>query len=210
MLRVAGPVPRAAAWMIDTLIRIGVGIAAAIVLPFMGKFGSGLFLLLLFFLFWVYWVVFEVLRHGATPGKRVMKIRVVNRNGTPVGWSESIIRNLVRFVDWMPTAYGFGLVSVLLNRDFQRLGDMAAGTVVVHDEEAAPEVAVADVEAMPPLRPLTQDEQRAVLAYGDRVNQISEDRAKELAGIVEGYLTRPGEPASRQLIANAKWLAGRA
>ncbi len=210
MLRVAGPVPRAAAWLIDSAIHAGILIIAAFILLRFGDFGKGLYLVLMFLLLWGYFVFFEVYRHGATPGKRAMKLRVVNRNGTPVGWTASMIRNLLRAVDLQPGFfYGFGLTSMLLNRDFQRLGDIAAGTVVVFDDVPAWKTEKSNIEATPPALALDLDAQRAILAYGDRVDQISKERAEELAAIVSGYLVADDKSASKQLIGNAKWLAGR-
>ena len=95
--------------------------------------GQGLMLLGFFLLEWFYPVFFE-LRSGATPGKRAMGLRVVHDDGTPVGAVASVIRNLLRVADFLPLFYAAGLVSCLVDRDFRRLGDLAAGTLVVHSE----------------------------------------------------------------------------
>jgi len=87
-----------------------------------------------FVLLWGYYVVFELLWNGQTPGKRVAKIRVVRTDGNPIGFLQSTIRNLVRFVDLMPTAYGFGLITMFFNKNSRRLGDFAAGTLVIRDK----------------------------------------------------------------------------
>jgi uncharacterized RDD family membrane protein YckC len=130
-LRVAGPISRALAWIIDAFIRYSVLFALSTVLASLLSFGMGLFLILLFLLEWFYPVVFEVVR-GATPGKKAMGLLVVHDNGTPVGWSASMIRNLLRSVDFLPFFYCAGLISILLNSRFKRLGDLAAGTLVVY------------------------------------------------------------------------------
>lgn len=89
---------------------------------------------MLFLLEWFYPIIFEVYRQGQTPGKKVMAIKVLQDNGIPVGWPTSLIRNLLRAVDFLPMMYGFGVVSMLIARNFRRLGDLAAGTLVVYVE----------------------------------------------------------------------------
>ncbi|HEX5753984.1 MAG TPA: RDD family protein [Archangium sp.] len=83
---------------------------------------------------WVYWTVAEVLMNGQTPGKRLMGIRVVRVDGSPVGVLESAVRNLVRVVDSLPFVYAVGVLSVLLTRQHRRLGDLLAGTLLVREE----------------------------------------------------------------------------
>ncbi len=90
------------------------------------------------FLIWTgYDIAFETLASGQTPGKRWTGLRVVKVGGTPVGFVASSIRNLLRFVDSLPGAYGVGVICVLATRLNQRLGDMAAGTVVVRERKPA-------------------------------------------------------------------------
>lgn len=83
---------------------------------------------------WVYWTLAEVLMHGQTPGKRLVGIRVVRVDGSPVGVLESAVRNLVRVVDSLPGIYAVGVLSVLLTRQHRRLGDLLAGTLLVREE----------------------------------------------------------------------------
>ena len=131
-LPVAGIAPRALAWLIDALIKYSALLFVGTGLSILGQVGDGLMLIFAFLGLWFYNVLFEVLMRGATPGKRVLGLRVMNENGTPVGWSGSMIRNLIRFVDVLPGCYGFGCMSVMLSKNFQRLGDLAAGTIVIH------------------------------------------------------------------------------
>jgi uncharacterized RDD family membrane protein YckC len=91
------------------------------------------FSLLGFVFFWGYYIFFELLWNGQTPGKRVVKLRVVRADGGALALTESIIRNLVRFIDFLPFGYGFGVVVMFINTQSRRLGDLAAGTLVVHD-----------------------------------------------------------------------------
>ncbi len=83
---------------------------------------------------WVYWTLCEVVLTGQTPGKRLVGIRVVCVDGSPVGAVESAVRNLVRVVDSFPLVYAVGCLSILLTRQHRRLGDLLAGTLLVREE----------------------------------------------------------------------------
>lgn len=89
--------------------------------------------LLNFVLLWGYYVIFEWLWNGQTPGKRVAKVRVVRMDGNPAGFLEIIVRNLVRMIDFLPSGYGVGLIVMFFNQRARRLGDYAAGTLVVKE-----------------------------------------------------------------------------
>jgi len=86
-----------------------------------------------FLLFWGYFVACELLMQGQTPGKRVMGLRVVGRDGAAVDPVASMIRNLLRYADFLPGFYGVGVVAMLASARSQRVGDLAAGTVVVRE-----------------------------------------------------------------------------
>ena len=90
-----------------------------------------LFALLQFIVFWGYYTLFEFLWNGQTPGKRLVKIRVLRLDGNPIGLTEAALRNLVRPIDFLPSGYGMGLVVMFCNEKTRRLGDLAAGTLVV-------------------------------------------------------------------------------
>jgi uncharacterized RDD family membrane protein YckC len=90
---------------------------------------------IVFVLNWGYFTLFEAFWNGRTPGKRVARIRVIQRSGRPIGLFESMARNLVRYVDQIPFFYAVGVVAVFATRQHQRLGDLAAGTLVVRDRE---------------------------------------------------------------------------
>lgn len=112
------------------------GVAAADGLPFgMEDWAEGvlvaLYALLNFAIIWGYYLVFELIWRGQTPGKRGAGTRVIAVGGGPVTFLEVAIRNLVRIVDFMPFGYAAGLVTMLSNRQARRLGDFAAGTLVV-------------------------------------------------------------------------------
>ncbi len=204
----AGPVARAQAWAIDAILKLLLFIAAAIVCAPFGYAGAGLAGIAFFIISWIYPVLYEVLRAGATPGKRALKLRVVHDNGTPVGWPASMIRNLIRAADFLPIGYGFGLVCTLARADFKRLGDLAAGTMVVHSEGARGDAGLARRRPIPPSVPLTLPEQRALVDFAERAATLTDERAAELAGIARGLAA---ERAGRidLLIGMANWIVGR-
>lgn len=82
----------------------------------------------------VYWSVAEVVWRGQTLGKRLMHIRVVRADGSPVGFFESAVRNLLRLIDFLPGLYGVGLLVMMLDARHRRLGDVVAGTIVAREE----------------------------------------------------------------------------
>jgi uncharacterized RDD family membrane protein YckC len=83
--------------------------------------------------YWGYYVFFEMLWNGQSPGKRWVGLRVIRSDGTPITISEALIRNLARLVDFLPAAYGIGIVTMFIDKQSRRLGDLAAGTLVVQD-----------------------------------------------------------------------------
>jgi uncharacterized RDD family membrane protein YckC len=92
-----------------------------------------IFGVLLSIFYWGYYVFFEMLWNGQSPGKRWVGLRVIRTDGTPVTLSEVLIRNLVRIVDFLPAMYGAGIVTMFIDKQSRRLGDLAAGTLVIHD-----------------------------------------------------------------------------
>src|SRR4051794_8395169 len=110
-----------------------------------------LFLVAIFLLLWGYYAAFEMAWNGQTPGKRLTRLRVLRENGYPIGPIDALIRNLVRLVDFLPMAYGLGVVVMLVDKRSRRLGDLAAGTIVVKERRA---LRAADLLAPePPLEP---------------------------------------------------------
>lgn len=102
----------------------------------------------------VYYVVAEMVMNGQSPGKRMAGLRVVRANGTPLTFTDSAIRNIVRLVDLLPGFYTVGLFAVFFSRQSQRLGDMAAGTVVVKERlYEAPATPATDLASAPTLPP---------------------------------------------------------
>ncbi|AKH20562.1 RDD family protein [Sedimenticola thiotaurini] len=205
-LRLAGPVVRSCAWAIDMLIRAGLYLAIAIPFSFLGGLGFGLSLVLFFLIEWFYPVLFEM-RQGATPGKKAMGLEVIQDNGTPVSWSASLIRNLLRAADFLPFLYAAGLVSMLLNRNFQRLGDLAAGTLVVYRSRVVERPALPDVPPVHPPMQFVSEEKRSLLEFAERAPQLTQARRIELAEILTDLTNQRGEAAVHELLAYAGWLA---
>jgi len=92
--------------------------------------------LLLFGVQWGYYVFFEMMWSGQSPGKRLLRLRVVRVNGTAIQLEDSIVRNLARIIDYLPLNYFVGFVAIILTRRMQRVGDLVAGTIVVKERQA--------------------------------------------------------------------------
>ena len=114
----------------DTRMGIGAGDTA---LHTGAKWLIAGFILLNFVMIWGYFVLFEAFWRGQTPGKRWMKLRVLKDSGRSITLFESMTRNLLRIVDSLPNFYVIGLISMLCTKQNKRLGDLAAGTIVVHE-----------------------------------------------------------------------------
>lgn len=212
-LRPAGPVARGLALSIDEAItQVASGIVGG-ALTYFGQAGVGVYLVVYFLLEWFYPVLFEVLRRGQTPGKQALGLRVVSADATPIGWSDSLVRNVLRVVDFLPAFYMTGLVSLVVTRRFQRLGDLAAGALVVHDERAV-EPALLGGEADRRLGaarlplPLAVDERRAIVGYAERQGALSPERAVELSDLLADVTGARGEAGRRQLVRIANGIAG--
>jgi uncharacterized RDD family membrane protein YckC len=90
-------------------------------------------------LYFLYHPVLEILMQGQTPGKRWINLRIVTADGSTPGAGALLMRNVFRIVDSLPTCYGLGLLVMFCTRDQVRIGDMAAGTLVVYDLPAPKE-----------------------------------------------------------------------
>lgn len=214
VLRPAGLLSRSLAFAIDLLIRGALLVALFYLLHAFGEFGTGIFVLALFLINWWYMVLFEVLHQGRTPGKQLLGLRVVHDDGTPVGWSASLLRNLLRFVDMLPFGYSVGAFACLQHPFFKRLGDLAAGTLVIYRDAPTARPVLPQVPAIVAPVVLTLEEQRAVLSFAERQDSLSAARAQELASILIAPLQMPAnmppEQALSQLNGIARGLAGSA
>ncbi|HEY6273366.1 MAG TPA: RDD family protein [Terriglobales bacterium] len=139
----AGIGSRFMAAFLDTLILgalmllVAISEALWVARPLLGKgydvWVDALATLLFFLVFWGYYIMFEIFWKGQTPGKRWAGIRVIKDSGRPINAFEVVARNLVRLVDYLPGFYGVGVLAMLLTSRNQRLGDLVAGTLVVHE-----------------------------------------------------------------------------
>jgi hypothetical protein len=137
-------------------------------------------------------------------------LKVLNEDGTPVGWGPSLTRNLLRAADFLPFAYGIGVVSMLLHREFRRLGDIVAGTVVVYRDALGGLPAIANATPIAPDDPLDRATQRALLAFAERANSLTPARQEELADLLP-YLDDQvrGPHGAERLMGLANYLIGR-
>ena len=147
-LTLAGIGSRFIAAILDLLIQGGVLLAASLVLGVTGGDGSGLavaaFSIIFFLVFFGYDVLFEVRSRGRTLGKRWTGLRVVRSGGRPITFVPSCVRNVMRLVDILPAFYAIGMLSIFVTARNQRLGDLAAGTLIVRDRPGGFKSAPAD------------------------------------------------------------------
>jgi uncharacterized RDD family membrane protein YckC len=208
--QVVGPIPRILAFTIDLVIR-GVVLAVLSIasIPLgMGGVGGGFFLKILFVVEWLYPVLFELLARGQTPGKRLLGIAVVNDDLSPVTLGTSLIRNLLRTIDFLPMFYLAGIVTMLSNRRFQRLGDLAAGTQEISISKSAQTAAVEDILPLAPATRLLRSEQTSIVEFLQRSSQLSQPRQQELAAILEGITHQKGEDGVERLRRHGAWYLG--
>jgi uncharacterized RDD family membrane protein YckC len=198
--QVAGPATRGLAYLIDLVIRAVVVFVLGLVASIAGltagasleTASSGIILLVVFVVEWAYYVFFETIWSGRTPGKRALSLRVVNAGGHPLGFYDSVLRNLVRAADFLPFAYAIGLVVMGRDRGFRRLGDLAAGSIVISEGRSAvaaplrldPPASAAELRSLPQRIPLSGDELDAVELFLRRVGKLSPLRENELAEMV--------------------------
>jgi uncharacterized RDD family membrane protein YckC len=198
----AGLGARFLAFLIDTLIKMAASICVFVVLSIFDRMGTGLALILTFLLEWFYPVYFEVWRQGRTPGKQNLRIRVVNDDGSPVTFGPSLLRNLLRVVDFLPLGYVTGCITSICNPRFKRLGDLVAGTLVVYDAEPLTQPDFDIKGRLPVPTDFTTDEQRALLAFAERSKRLSPERQSELAGILHPLLKTDEPVIAIKQIAN--------
>jgi len=207
-LRLAGPAPRALAWLLDFTLRLVFLWALMLAVSPFAKLGTAVFLLAYFFAEWLFPAWCEVHWGGATPGKKALGLMVLNDDGSPVRWPAALTRNLLRVVDFLPFAYGVGLVATIVNRDFKRLGDLAAGTVVVYRDRAAKGFAVPPAAPLPPMVALSAIEQRAILDFAQRAPGLTDERQAELAALA-APVAGAASGATERLLRIANHLLGR-
>jgi uncharacterized RDD family membrane protein YckC len=187
---VAGIGSRFLALALDTLIQFAAGVvvgiagtfglaATAAVAPKLALWTGAILIVFYFLLYFGYYALFEIIWNGQTIGKRVVGIRVVKDSGRPLTPAESIGRNLMRIVDWLPFLYAIGIVSAVLTKENKRLGDLVAGSLVVREASLAS------------LKPVWQTEQPAappVASFYGGANLTAQEFA-----LIDSFLTRRSE-----------------
>ena len=197
-LHPAGLIVRSLAFLIDELLRWMIIVGASIYLTLTGEFGQGLIALVFFVTYWLYGVLFEIFNNGMTPGKKMHGLQVVHDDGTPIRPAASLLRNLVLWVDLLPVFYLAGICSMALSDRFQRLGDLAAGTLVVYRPGMASnaELVVESGEQPLPIPiaiALSAEEQGVLVDFLERSNSLSPQRVDELAVLVGGAFQLSGD-----------------
>jgi hypothetical protein len=155
-------------------------------------------LLALFVVEWGYYVACERFMNGASIGKRVLHLRVVRSDGLPIGFPESLLRNLLRAADFLPFGYALGVLVAFVDPRFRRLGDLAASTMVVVERRQPvlpavvirPAVQARELEAIPLKPPLRQDELEAIELFLRRASELNVSREQELAELVAPVFAR--------------------
>jgi uncharacterized RDD family membrane protein YckC len=201
----AGPARRAFAYLLDLVIRFGILIVVGFIISLTTAFkfddlaqaSMGVLMVIAFAIEWCYPVLFETLWNGASPGKRAFGLRVVKEGGFPVGFLDSVLRNLLRAADFLPAGYVVGLTVMAGDTRFRRLGDRVAGTMVVVEDRVrvgeslklTPPPAPGELEALPARPPLSADELEALELFLRR-GDLSPPRRLELAEMVAPLLAR--------------------
>jgi uncharacterized RDD family membrane protein YckC len=205
--RLAGPFRRLPALLLDTCIRIAMQLALAyLVMSTVGWVSTGLAMYLIlvgiFILDWCYGIFFETFMNGQTPGKYVMGLRVLSENGQPIDGLQAALRNVLRSADLFLGVVG--LVAMMMNRKYQRLGDLVAGTIVVVEERQwltgvsrlDDPRAIQLAAYLPPSFVVTRTLAKALATYVERRRFFTPPRRREVARhLAEPLLDRFGLPA---------------
>jgi uncharacterized RDD family membrane protein YckC len=160
-------------------------------------------LALSFFGWWGYFLLFELLWGGQSPGKRPLGLRVVRRDGQPLGFTTALVRNTLR---WIDQAMLLGVFVMLIDAQSRRLGDMAAGTLVVREPRALrrqafdsvmmPQVPESRVQELPNAGRITTGDYTVIRDYFARVGDLGTAEAERLARALAGELARKLEVES--------------
>jgi uncharacterized RDD family membrane protein YckC len=204
--QLAGPARRIIAYVIDLFVRGAIVLAIAMVASLGGAlgpegvagFGLGAVLVVVFVVEWGYYVLLETLTAGRSVGKRAMRLRVVKQGGLPLGFGDSVLRNLLRAADFLPNLYAIGLLVMGNDRWFRRLGDMVAGTLVISEERIRmqqalrinPEPTAAELSRLPERPPLSPGDVEAIELFLRRAGELSPARENELAEMVAPIYAR--------------------
>ncbi len=208
----AGPAHRIPAYLIDCVCQFAIFMAGTfgltmltLYVPMLDEIVGFVFLILIFAIFWLYGGILESIWNGRTFGKWVFGLRVVTVEGLPITPFQALMRNLLRAADLQPIFTGWvGLLTMMLNRRFQRLGDLACKTMVIIDRVPTlraipladqPEIS-AVAELLPPRLEFHPSVVRALLLYVHRREWLSWERRNEIAApLAEAFRKRYGLPS---------------
>ena len=195
LLYPAGIAIRSCAWMIDWLIQ-GVLFLALFIFAVIFRWVLGIWFVLIvsFFLNWFYHTVFEIFWKGQSPGKKIMGIRVVRGDGSPVNPGASFLRNLLRFVDTFFNLSLIAFICMISSKSFKRIGDWTADTMVVYIAPSSSRFTspylkqismpwINETSVVSLKSKLTYQEKQAVLSFARRYPLLGKERANEIAGI---------------------------
>ena len=200
--------------MVDLLLRgVFLNIAFAVTNLF-HTLGVGVYLVAAFLIEWLYPVAFELAPGSATPGKRIMGLRVVMADGLPVTVAASLSRNLLRAADFLPFLYALGAVCVLTRRDFRRLGDLVADTLVIHVRPPRAHALPPGLEPIAPAVTLAPGARTALMHLAVRAGRINPERLDEVAALAapacgtSPEAGSPGPALTRRVLGIGYWLLG--
>lgn len=214
----AGIGSRFLALALDTLLQVAAGwvlamAVFALAVPFgaffsaAGVWAVAIVLLFVFAIEFGYFAIFEALWNGQTPGKRWTHLRVIKDSGRPISAYDAILRNLLRIIDALPTLYATGLITMIISRENKRIGDYAAGTVVVHEKPLQDVASIWQVPATPSqITPLgsgiliNSEELQLIETFLERRGSLSQDvrwsMARQIADRMGNRIAVP--PEARQ------------
>lgn len=170
----------------------------------------GIVIFIFFVITYGYFLLYEATKNGQTPGKKAMKIRVIRDTGHPVDFRSALIRNLLRVVDQLPSAYLVGFITMFISPQYRRVGDYVAGTLVVkssipaivsNNESASTATTVQSDSNITNVIPqssmiyfgkISKEDYRVVRHFIDRMNQLEPH-------VANSYATKIAEPIAEKL-----------
>jgi len=225
VLSPAGFSVRTFAYAIDKMIQWFIFTVISILFIYLLSNFTGIWFILIlnFIIEWFYHVFFELFFRGQSPGKKLMGIRVVKNDGSPVDPASSFLRNLLRFADTFFYLFHISFISIAASRGFRRVGDWAGGTLVVYSQIEKNTAHVfyrnytekseqENSSVRLPERTLSSDEKQAILNFARRYPLLGEARANEIAGIYAPFIKEENDnlSAAAYLMGIARRLSGEA
>lgn len=209
-VRPAGIAIRAGAFLVDEMIKTCINVAVLFLIRILmpGPLGTMITYLTIFLVMWFYGVLFEVFNDGRTPGKAMVNLKAVNADGTPIRLPAALIRNVFKVLEGLPLACVPAVASMAITKNFRRLGDVVANTIVIYDDKPSTAKISEVVVAKPLPASLTADEQVMLTEYQSRVVSFSRPRATELAEILQPLHGESGEPAVKATLGYAQGIRG--